>query len=436
MPAGPDRFVATKTLAEWNSFKAAAPGQGIGLGTCIVATPFVTTWKSDNPGWLPNQIIIPTNAASGQYNYDVYWERVGSPAINGTVIWQTGDATITFPSPGTYRVSITGTFPHMYIYYNPGMREKLLTVESWGSNQWKSMASMFYGAPNMTMPASDTPDLSLVTDMSFMFSDTVAFNQNISGWNTSSVTDMRWMFRWASGFNQNISGWNTSSVTRMDGMFYWATNFNQPIGSWNTSSVTMMDNMFSSATNFNQPIGSWNTSSVTFMEWMFLWATNFNQPIGSWNTSSVTRMAGMFYGATSFNQPIGTWNTSSVTDMNSMFAGALGFNQPIGLWNTAKVKNMAIMFYSSNFNQPIGNWNTSSVTDMRSMFHFNSFNQPIGNWNTSSVTDMRLMFDGNQLFNQNLSSWIVNPNVTLCGSMYSSAIAWSLPKPAFANCTP
>ena len=43
-----------------------------------------------------------------------------------------------------------------------------------------------------------------------------------------------------SAFNQNISGWNTSKVTDMTEMFAGTTSFNQPIGGWDTSNVTNM----------------------------------------------------------------------------------------------------------------------------------------------------------------------------------------------------
>jgi hypothetical protein len=51
--------------------------------------PFTTTWKSDNPGGLTNQIIIPTRSSSGPYNYDVYYENISNASQNGTLTGNT-----------------------------------------------------------------------------------------------------------------------------------------------------------------------------------------------------------------------------------------------------------------------------------------------------------------------------------------------------------
>ena len=80
--------------------------------------------------------------------------------------------------------------------------------------------------------------------MEFMFHGALAFNADISGWNTSSVTDMGVMFAKASAFNADISGWDTSSVTDMGDMFHEASAFNADISGWDTSSVTDMRGMF------------------------------------------------------------------------------------------------------------------------------------------------------------------------------------------------
>ncbi|MBX2927398.1 MAG: BspA family leucine-rich repeat surface protein [Saprospiraceae bacterium] len=382
-------------------------------GACAPTNPeaFITTWKTDNPGTSANnQITIPGTGTG----YLIEWEEVGNPANNGTAIGN-NTTTVTFPAPGTYRVSISGGFTRI-LFNNGGDRQKLLTIEQWGNIAWSSMERAFSGCSNLTYNATDAPNLSGVLSMSEMFRGCTLFNGAIGNWNTATVTDMSFMFSQAHSFNQSIGNWNTGAVTNMQSMFSWAISFSQPIGNWNTSAVTNMQYMFDGANSFNQPIGDWNTSAVSNMRYMFRNASSFNQPIGNWNTSAVTNMSWMFQSASSFDQPIGNWNTSAVTDMRAMFSVASSFNQPIGGWNTASVTEIYAMFeLASSFNQPIGDWNTAAVTSMSGMFREAvSFNQPLGNWNTAEVTSMSGMFNNSGLdcanYDATLTGWAANPN--------------------------
>ena len=252
----------------------------------------------------------------------------------------------------------------------------------------------------------------LVTDMSYMFLNSTAFNQDISSWDVSSVTDMSGMFYNASAFNQDIGSWDTSSVTNMRQMFLSASTFNQDIGSWDVSSVTDMSGMFYK-TAFNQDVSFWDVSNVTDMSGMFNGATVFNQDIGRWDTSKVTNMRNTFRSATAFNQDISSWDVSKVTHISHMFINATAFNQDIGDWDTSSVTDMSYMFYSATtFNQDIGSWDTSKVSNMKNMFYSaTTFNQDIGSWDVSSVTDMSGMFWMATVFNQNLTKWCVT-NIT------------------------
>jgi surface protein len=49
--------------------------------------------------------------------------------------------------------------------------------------------------------------------MSSLFSCAIAFNQDISSWDTSNVRNMALMFANADSFNQDLSSWNTSNIT-------------------------------------------------------------------------------------------------------------------------------------------------------------------------------------------------------------------------------
>jgi surface protein len=292
--------------------------------------PFITTWQTDNPGTsTTTQITIPTTGAG--YNYTVDWVEVGNPPNNGTVGPFTGDATIDFPTAGTYTVSIVGDFPHIF-FNNAGDREKILTIEAWGDNPWTSMANAFEGCTNLTYNATDVPDLSTntVTNLSSMFSNCADFNGDINSWNVSSVTNMSGMFNSANSFNQSLTSWDVGNVTNMQGVFNGANNFNGDISTWDVSLVTTMSVMFRGASAFAGDISNWNVSSVQFMSQMFNGANSFNSDISNWEritpTSStlanVQSMGTMFQSASSFNQNLGTWDISSVVDMASMLNGS------------------------------------------------------------------------------------------------------------------
>ncbi len=393
-----------------------------------VINPFITTWKTDNPGTSNNdQITIPT--LGGGYNYLVDWG-------DGTTTNETGDATHTYTAPGTYTVSISGVFPRIY-FNNDGDREKLLTVEQWGDVAWSTMRNAFWGCTNLQGNYTDAPDLSILNDLSFMFTGcsffnhtvndwdvsgivfmqstfatATVFNQPMDNWDVSNVINLRGLFNQADAFNQDIGSWNTSNVTDMAFTFGGARSFNQDIGAWDVSQVINMQSMFNAAESFNQDIGNWNVSNVTIMRNMFGIATVFNQDIGAWDVSNVTNMILMFVSASSFNQDIGDWDLSSAIDINRMFAQAVSFNQDIGGWNTSTVNNMWGMFINAqSFNQDIGNWDVSNVTDMHNMFQLaSSFDQDLGNWNVENLLDAEDMFLSATLSVDNYDSLLMGWN--------------------------
>ncbi|MDM8564070.1 BspA family leucine-rich repeat surface protein [Candidatus Halobeggiatoa sp. HSG11] len=323
-------------------------------------TSFITTWKTDNPGTSNStSITIPTTG--GGYSYDVDWDNDGTFEQSGL----TGDVTHDFGTAGTYTIRIQGSFPQIY-FNNAGDRQKILDVEQWGNIAWGSMNSAFYGASNLQVSATDSPDLSSVTNMSSMFRDASAFNQDINSWNVSNVTSMGWMFSGASVFNQPLNTWIVNNVTGMQGTFNGASAFNQDISSWNVSNVGTMQKMFQDASSFNQPLNSWNVIGVSTMSWMFDGASSFNQPLNNWNVSNITGMYGMFQDATIFNQDISNWNVSNAVTMRSMFQDAIAFNQDLSGWDVISVNNMTDMFNgvtlsTANYDSLIVGWDSLAL---------------------------------------------------------------------------
>jgi gliding motility-associated-like protein len=410
---------------------------------------FVTTWKTDNSGISGNtSITIPTTSGY-TYNYDVDWNGDGVFDEFGL----TGDATHDYGSTGTYTVKIRGNFPYLGFYAPQTTPQKdnakILSVEQWGIQQWSSMKGAFKACENIVFNATDSPNLSVVTDMSKMFERCSNFNSDISSWNVSSVTNMERMFMNASSFNQNIGSWNVSTVTDMRQTFSAATVFNQDIGSWNVANVADMSHMFQDAVAFNQNIGTWNTSNATTMQQMFNGATVFNQDISTWDVDSVTNMYAIFREATAFNQEIGTWDVGNVTifseafynatlfngnistwdvsaatTMASMFAEATNFNQDIGNWDVDSVTNMSYLFHkATSFNQDISSWDVGAVTNFQGTFQEISWNPNVSTWDVSSATNMRQMFALNDSISQDLSNWDVS-SVTNMIQLFKTATSF------------
>jgi len=261
--------------------------------TLTVTAPFKIKVKTDNHGISTNlQFKIPT--IGDGYDYNVDCDSDGTYEATGVE----GNYICNYDNAGEYTISISGTFPQIYFkdFTNTADNNKLLSIEQWGTGAWRSMEGAFYACANMTLNAIDIPNLTLVTDMSRMF--TMAQN-----------------------FNQDIGDWNVSTVTNMSGMFHNTTAFNQDIGSWDVGAVTNMKSMFAYTQTFNQDIGNWDVSSVTNMQQMFQLSQAFNQDISNWDVSSVTNLSIMFNNAQAFDQDIGSWDVSSATTMSVMFAG-------------------------------------------------------------------------------------------------------------------
>ena len=275
---------------------------------------FITTWKTDNPGISnSSNITIPIHPGE-TYDYTIHWgDGTSSKGVTGGIIHS-------YPTPGTYTVSISGRFPRIY-FNDSGDKSKLISIEQWGNNKWTSMENAFLGCDSMNIsnPNIDQPDLSHLTSLASMFSGCERFSGDISDWQVDSVRDMSSMFFEAYAFNQDIGDWNVSKVENMLGMFRAATSFNQDIGDWDVGNVVDMSILFYQAASFNQDIGDWDVSKVEYMDAMFLFASAFNQDLESWDVSNVMNMINMFRGALAFDQSLGNWDLSNVTDMTDMF---------------------------------------------------------------------------------------------------------------------
>lgn len=384
------------------------------IGNFVSAqAPFITEWKTNNPGTsADNQIIIP---AVGTFTYT--WKHIGS-ATTGS---GTGNnkTTITFSTPGTYEVKMipSGATPfNRWNHYLENIdKEKLVKVSQWGSVIWNTFVDAFRDTNNLNITATDIPNLTHVTSTMSMFQNSgISTVPNMNLWNMSAIENTTYMFYNAINFNENIGNWDVSNVEDMSAMFFQTNSFNQPIGLWNTSKVEKMNSLFTNSA-FNQNIGSWNVSKVKDMRNIFSSGV-FNQNIGAWDVSSVENMGYMFSFNPAFNQDISSWNTAKTVDMDGMFHKNPVFNQNIGNWNVKNVTQMGNMFNEAKaFNQDLSNWDTQNVSQMHQMFNeATAFDQNLGNWNLANLTSASNMFSFSGLscinYSKTLKGWANKPN--------------------------
>lgn len=291
---------------------------------------FITLWKPGNNSThnqsAKNEIYFP---GIGQ-NYTIYWEEVGNPTHNHTIPSVTSaKGSPKFISFGngitenpTYIVKVSkgnGTFSSFSSEHGDYL--KIIDIIQWGNTQWTSLERAFSRCSNLNFTATDTPDLSQVTNINSLFWGTFNFtgNSSISNWNTSTITNMSYVFA-HSNFNENISSWNTSNVTNMAGMFERSPFFNQNISNWDTSKVEDMMAMFWDAKSFNQNIGNWNTSKVKNMMYIFADAIAFNQNLSNWNLKNVIDLKQMFKNSKlscdNYNKTLVGWANNPEIPMN------------------------------------------------------------------------------------------------------------------------
>ena len=192
-----------------------------------------------------NGLTVSLGLVSGQ-SVTIDWGDSTSNIYNGPSSSQTRNytsittsRTLTITGRATAAGAIVSGGRGSIIYEGGG--PAAITSVSAFLDSLTNLTYMFYGQQlNFTVPPNLPPD---VTNLSQMFQNAIAFNQDINSWNTSKVTNMTAMFRGARSFNQPLArsgnSWNTAAVTNMANMFNGATAFYQDISSWNISSLTL-----------------------------------------------------------------------------------------------------------------------------------------------------------------------------------------------------
>jgi len=281
---------------------------------------FVTTWETD----ANEQTIYIGLDPDLVYDFTIDWGDGNIEEIDEIAFLENDNLSHTYDIAGVYTVAINGTFPAMRTEvsydFGPNLEnvDKLISLDQWGTMEWKRMDTMFTWCTNMVYNAEDTPNLSQVETMTSLFSQCHSIGSpDLTDWDVSTVTDMRSLFNNASSFNGDVSTWEVGNVTNMRHMFF-QTQFNGDISQWDVSNVTNMSFMFVNNEEFNGDISGWQVDNVTDMRAIFA-STLFNGDISEWNVSNVTNMSYMFDDASEFNQDLGGWDITNVDSMKDMF---------------------------------------------------------------------------------------------------------------------
>lgn len=274
---------------------------------------FVSVWKTDNAGISnDNQVSLPFEAL-GIYNCNVQW---GDDTSSDITVWDQAETTHTYASAGTYTITITGVVDG-WRFNNAGDERKFLEIKNWGNILLGNSGQYFFDAANLIITATDTLDISNMTNFRGFFQDCDSLTDvpGMELWDVSSITTMQAMFSGCEVFNQNITNWDVSSVTTMRTMFGSCFVFNQDISIWDLSSCTDIAAMFSSAELFDQPVGIWNISNVNTMLFTFSNADAFDQNLGNLDIALVTTMLFMCNGSgfsqASYDPTLVAWATGS-----------------------------------------------------------------------------------------------------------------------------
>ena len=200
-----------------------------------------------------------------------------------------------------------------------------------------------------------------------MFKDAVAFNQDISSWNTSRFTDTSSMFQSGapSVFNQDINSWNTDSITNESSMFRGAAAFTSHLSNWFSSGSLVntvgftggINSIFYDAVSFDGDVDGWDTSNLTCLINSFRGTTSFNKSLSTWDVGNVLFFIDCFKDAKLFTGlGLPGWNTSSATSFSGMFNGATAFNQDLSSWDISSLTNAADMLTGTAISQ--SNWDS------------------------------------------------------------------------------
>ncbi len=352
---------------------------------------------------------------------------------------------------------------------------------NWGSQlqKVKSFYGMFNGCKSFkgTGIASWMPLGNATENISYMFNECAAFDQNLGNWDVSKVKTMKALFRACTKFKgQDLEKWanKIGMVEDMAQMFTNVTALATKFDDWQVGNVKDMSSMFQNAnvaqTNFvkwdvgncenfafmfaygTSPIkglSKWNVRKGVDFTSMFAWKTNFNEDLKSWKLLRARSTKDMFLGCYRFEADLKDWFVENIEDASGMFMQCREFDSNLGEWNFKKLLYMNSMFENAyKFRgEGLSRWNVSQVVNMARAFRMSkkegkevklpdaaAFNGDLSRWKVANCQNFSGMFWGCYSLETDLSKWDVSKAEDLTAMFHaatnfnSDLSAWNVAK--------
>jgi len=294
-----------------------------------------------------------------------------------------------------------------------------------------------------------------ITNLSFLFSNNNIFNQDISNWEVSNIVNMTGMFLYATSFNKSISNWNVQAVENMDFMFKGATKFNNGNDEIIEYDFCLLfsDNTQTIFNNTNYNVSSYTdfaTGTRLLQKLDIVDIINFYRSLFTEVKQSITITFTKCGNDDNVYLPIhdvldggvklfyinnnGCFEikNKNINENNTKITPFFKENKTTvvieGIFNHlgyVLVSDHDIKKFQDNKNyieNIIGFNGLSAITNLSCLFAYNElFNQDISDWILLNIVNMTGMFLGAISFNQNISSWVVS-NVISMNFMFKDAI--------------
>ena len=199
-----------------NSFQLEKSSSFTVSDVAIDTDAFIATWKIGASKSLQLSTFNDGGSTPFAFDFNVDWgDGTNSKNVTSTIQHH-------YESEGNFTVKVTGVYPipqglcfeESDQSGNPVGYQKLVSIDQWGTQKWKSMRRVFWNCKDFNIINDPkAPDLSETKDMNIMFWGATKFNQPIGHWDVSRIPSMHRMFENAFSFNQDLSGWNISALT-------------------------------------------------------------------------------------------------------------------------------------------------------------------------------------------------------------------------------